>query len=408
VTSIKLFVRACSILVLLAAISVDAASLTVNSISDDGTGTCTVGKCTLRDAIASAGSGDIITFSLPANSTIALSRGELLIRTNVTISGPGPDALTVQRSTAPGTAAFRIFRANSAVDPVVISGLRIANGVSTDDGGGIYNDNGALTVDNCIISGNSASDRGGGIHSRGVFNEQPVTISNSTISGNSAVDKGGGIAITFGPVTITNSTISGNSAGVAGGGVENLHGTVTIANSTISGSNLAPIGGGIYNRRLASVGTSTVTIANSTISGNVATAGGGIYNSDGTVILTGATIVGNSAIIGGSTGGGGGIYQRIGTISSRNTIIALNSAVVGPDIDGPLVSQGFNLIGNTSAGTITGDTTGNQLNVNPMIGPLQDNGGPTFTHALRDGSPAIDRGHSSGRLHRSTWIRASG
>jgi CSLREA domain-containing protein len=94
---------------MLLAASAQATTLTVNSTPDAG-GTCPGADCTLRQAIASAAStGDTINFGLPANSAITLSTGELLINKSLTISGPGANLLTVQRSSAPGTSAFRIF-----------------------------------------------------------------------------------------------------------------------------------------------------------------------------------------------------------------------------------------------------------------------------------------------------------
>src|SRR3954447_11991866 len=93
---------------LLLVVPAGAATLTVTSTADAG-GTCPGASCTLRQAIASAVSGDTITFSLPSNSSITLTSGELLIDKSLTISGPGANLLSVQRSTDSGTAEFRIF-----------------------------------------------------------------------------------------------------------------------------------------------------------------------------------------------------------------------------------------------------------------------------------------------------------
>src|SRR5258705_13775462 len=108
-SSIRPYVAACFVLALLIPAPADAATLIVNSTADDGTATCTASKCTLRAAILTSATGDTITFLLPANSTINLTAGELAINKNLTIAGPGPNLLTVQRSTAPGTGTFRIF-----------------------------------------------------------------------------------------------------------------------------------------------------------------------------------------------------------------------------------------------------------------------------------------------------------
>ncbi len=358
------------ILALLLAASADGATLTVNSIADDGTGTCTVSKCTLRDAIASASavSSDTITFSLPANSTITLTSDELLINKNLIINGPGANLLTVQRSTAPGTPAFRIFNIASGI--TTISGLTIANGNAPSagglGGGGIHNGGGTLTITNSAISGNSLS----------VGNTSP----------------GGGIS-NIGTLTITNSTISGNSTDGPGGGIFNSpQGTVTITNSAISGNSTRTSSGGGINSF-----SNSFTITNSTISGNSADAqaGGGTF---GPVTVTNCTISGNSA----GSSGGGGIWSGGGTVTARNTIVALNtSAGSSPDVFGAVTSQGFNLIGNNDGAFITPTQSSDQIGtpgspIDPLLDSLQDNGGPTFTRALRTGSPAIDKGHSSG------------
>ena len=173
---------------------------------------------------------------------------------------------------------------------------------------------------------------------------------------------GGGILDGGGRVDITNSTISGNSAG--------------------NGS-----GGGIYT-------LGAMTIINSTISGNSAGSGtGGGITSGGSLHLTNSTVSGNSA------GDGGGFHSiNASQVILRNTIIAKNTAATGPDASGTVRSLGYILIGDTSGAMILGATIGNQLNVDPLLGPLQDNGGPTKTHALLPGSPAIDKGYSSGSV----------
>jgi CSLREA domain-containing protein len=324
--------RLTAIFLLTLAVTAPAATITVNSAADAG-GTCPGTNCTLRQAIAAALSGDTIAFSLPSKSAVSLTSGELLVNKNLTIIGPGADLLSVQRDASAST-NFLIFEV-AASSNVTISGLTITNG-NGGFAGGIYNA-GTLTINNATISGNSTAFDGGGIY-----------------NGNT------------GTLTITNATISGNTANV---------------------------GGGIVNDAQAH----TVTIASTTISGNTATAnGGGIESYQGTVTITDSTVSGNSA---GSDGGGMDITS--GTVSSRNTIIAKNTAPSsGPDVFGALTSQGYNLIGNNSGASIapaTGDKFGvAAFPIDPMLGPLQDNGGPTKTQALLYGSPAIDQGKYSG------------
>ena len=92
---------------------------------------------------------------------------------------------------------------------------------------------------------------------------------------------------------------------------------------------------------------------------------------------------------------GGGINNQFGTINFINSIIAANTGPTGPDCLGNLASEGHNLVQDTSGCTIAGDLTGNITGQAPLLGPLRDNGGPTFTHALLAGSPAIDAGDDS-------------
>src|SRR5262249_36521626 len=145
----------------------------------------------------------------------------------------------------------------------------------------------------------------------------------------------------------------------------------------------------------------TVNITNSTLSGNTATGGnstgGGIVaRSSSTVNLTASTLTGNSAT--GSNGIGGGIFNSSSTVNAKNTIIANNTAATGPDVNGTLSSQGFNLIGNNAGATINSqmanDQVGGGMNpvINPLLASLGNYGGPTQTHALMPGSPAIDKG----------------
>ncbi len=422
-----------SAIVLAFAGGAQADTLTVTNTSD-GPAPGPVGS--LRKAINDADSGDTIYFALPANSSVTLTSGHLLIDKSLTISGPGASRLSVRRDTATNTPQFRIFFVNGEWN-VTIAGLTIANGSISGPGSvgaGIANLNGAVTITNSTLSGNSGG-------SGGIYNLGTLTITNSTISGNTAAYFGGGIYNERGTVNVTNSIISGNftSGDGDGGGIYSGGGTVNVANSTISANSASGDGGGIHSdggtvnvttstvsdnsagsygggilnasgmvnltnstisRNSANGGSGisnfgTVTITTSTISGNTTSGanGGGIFNL-GTVALTNSTISGNAT----SGGDGGGIFNSSsGMLTARNAIVAGNTAIIGgPDVFGALTSQGYNLIGNTSGATITGATTGNQFNVDPKLGVLQDNGGPTYTHALLAGSTAIEGGDSGG------------
>jgi hypothetical protein len=210
-----------------------------------------------------------------------------------------------------------------------ISGLTISGGVG--NGGGIFNA-GTLTLNSVTVSGNVAGDpTNGGGTGAGIWNylNATLTLNNSTVSGNSAIGN-----LSYSPSR--------------GGGIAN-YGTLTLNNSTVSGNSAAQgSGGGVSN----TLSTSTLTLNNSTISGNSAADVGGIDNR--------------------------------GNLNARNTILAGNA---GTDLSGSLTSQGHNLFGTTSS---TGFDATDLVNVNPLLGPLQANGGPTQTMAPLPGSPAID------------------
>ncbi len=324
-------------------VSAFSTTYTVTSGADAG-GTCPGSNCTLRQAIATATFDDVIEFA-PEVSTITLTSGELLIDKRLTIRGPAADHLTIRRSAAAGTPAFRIFDVAFSLN---ISGVTISGGNTGGNGGGIFVGTGTgLSMSSCTVSGNSVNSGGDG---GGIF-----------ISSNN------GVAI-FG------STISGNTA------------------SSPEGS----VGGGIFNNGL-------LGIVNSTISGNTSSdSGGGIFANGNTVNLESSTVTGNN-----SGDSGGGVYNNGVTVNAFSTIIAKNVAFGGPDFSGTMTSNGFNLIGNTSGMSITGDTNANQLNIDPLLGPLQNNGGATLTRAPLSGSPAIDKGSSIRSVDQRGFARIS-
>ncbi|MCH8061585.1 MAG: hypothetical protein IH861_03680 [Chloroflexi bacterium] len=252
------------------------------------------------------------------------------------------------------------------------------SGNSATNAGGIANGNGTITLNDSTVNDNTATDSGGGIvNASGVAATATMTISDSTINGNTAVF-GGGIR-NFDDLTLSNSTVSDNSVsgGVfnEGGGINNRQGTMTIDSSTISGNTSTQLGGGIFNDDGA------MKVTNSTVSGNsVQGAGGGIFNDLGPIDIVNSTISGNSA------DGAGGIFNNEGTTTLKNSIIADNPSF--GDCDGALfVSLGHNL---DSDGTCNLTAASDLPNTISLLGLLQNNGGPTETHALLLGSPAID------------------
>jgi hypothetical protein len=191
-------------------------------------------------------------------------------------------------------------------------------------------------------------------------------------------------------MTVSSSIIADNTAGTGGGGIVVLNGLLQLTNSTVSG-NVGREGGGIYYSQ-SGLDVPVLEVTSSTITLNRTT---------GTFIA-----------------GGGGISINTDSLSTRalirNTIIAGNqTALRGPDVDGPVLSLGYNLIGQTdgSTGWIDMDLQGTSANpLDPLLGPLQDNGGPTPTHALLVGSPAIDTGDPAavGSLDQRGVIRGIG
>ncbi len=190
---------------------------------------------------------------------------------------------------------------------------------------------------------------------------------------------------------------NGNGAGIANDGFLTITNSVIFNNWTLEEQG-APYGGGIAN-------TGTLTISNCTISGNgpffgvYRINGSGIANfSGGTLTIMNSTVSGNvDGGSGSSSACGGGIFTEDGSsTTSRSTIIALNDSSTGPDVCGSLTSQGFNLIGNDAGATITpqsSDLIGTSAApIDPLLGPLQYNGGRTYTRALQPSSPAVNSG----------------
>ncbi len=347
---------------------------TVSNLNDAGPGS-------LRQAILDTPAGGTVDFQPGLTGTIVLTSGEMDIVKDLTIAGPGASVLAVS-----GGRHSQVFRDADDRGSVTISALTIADGYDEHvvDGGGMTS-GGALTVSNCIFSGNSAAFDGGGI-----FNDGNLTVINSIFTGNSAGRYGGGIA-NDGAVTVINSIFRDNSTTggffSAGGGIDNNPGTLTVMNSTFSGNSTGGVGGGIVTAY------GTATVLNSTFSGNSAgSAGGGLFN-NGVLTLSNSTFSGNSA-----SGGGGVADQVDGPQMIRDNLIAGNTAPTAPDVRGPLNSQGHNLIGDGTGGSgyDPTDLVGTAAHpINPRLGPLADNGGPTPTMAPLPGSPALDAGDNA-------------
>jgi hypothetical protein len=276
--------------------------------------------------------------------------------------------------------------------PVIISPITIEGGghtIARDAGAPDFrilyvNDDGALTLNNATISGgNSSTYAGGGILNRGM-----LILNNSTISGNTA-PASGGLHNNVGTATLINSTVSGNTASNAAGGIFNdLVATLTLINSTVSGNTASNAGGGIHNQ-------GTLTLINSTVSGNSATTGGGIYNRVASLdpFLPGTVNLQRSLISGNSAANGPEIYNQSITECHFDP---LTDELICNNLTGTVISADFNLIGHDgNAGTQNFTPSGSDIVPSQPLSAILDvtlanNGGPTLTHALVTGSPAVD------------------
>ena len=364
----------------------------VSILEDENDGDFSAGDLSLREAIATAESGDTITFdSNLSGGTINLVDGELAIDKSLTINGLGAENIIID---ADGNSrVFNIDDGNEdtqldvALNSLSITGSEAEFDSTTDDlsfyyGGGIFNSEN-LEVNNANIYDNQTLFQGGGIYSNGT-----LTVNNSAIYSNvvnDPVDRGasGGGIYSEGILTVNDSAIYSNVvsvgfAGASGGGITNA-GTATIDQSTISDNGVGGrlnSGGGIQNRE------GNLTITNSTISDNSSNLTGGILNNAGEVTVTSTIIanVGNQNISGDDF------------ISGGNNFIS-GEAEVGSRV-GPIIisAEGFTDGEN-------GDIVGTLENpIDPLLGELQDNGGSTLTQALLEGSPAIDAGSNPNNL----------
>ena len=398
----------------------------------------------LREAITAANNNsdaDVITFDSPIFAgprTISLGSQLPTITENLTINGPGQDLLILDAGlggdglmNGNGYRIFNIDNGTSNIREVAISGLTLTggdvdggfrnghggaifnsenlnlsnitiSGNSADVGGGIHNNGGDITVTGSTISDNLAREEGGGFRNTngtltvtdskigdnsassggGIYGSSDLTVTSSTIIGNSATSAGGGIFNT-GNISVTSTTISGNSARNGGGIVNDIFNSrsATVTSSTISENSASSRGGAIFNS-----GSGTLNVISNTLSGNSAgSSGGGIYNDDrATVMVAGSTISGNSAR------NGGGIFNVDGATADVVSTIVANSPS-GGDVYGSLEGRS-NLIEDGTGGLFS------SLTGSPLLGPLAFNGGPTQTHALLSGSPAINAGSSSKSL----------
>jgi hypothetical protein len=375
-----------------------ANTIVVENCDDSGTGS-------LRDAVASAASGDMVDLSQLTCSTITLTSGAIEIPQDdlyLKYSGEGGTPPTID-----GSDSSRVFH-HAGTGTLKLVGLTITHGkydntnapyAVSASGGCIYSRGsvylGASTVTGCTARDTLGQDASGG----GIYVDQVLTLHYSIVSANTATSTvrfgDGGGAFAFGAVNAYYSSISGNvAAGLGylnfGGGIELVslsNSPSVISNSTISG-NTADRGSGLMIAG-GGTGSAAVTITNSTISGNTANVYSAAYLR-GPVTLIASTVAFNTSPSGPCIE----LASDTDPVQIESSILADNG---NGNVEYDIGSRGYpitiagshDLIIETSASlTLPLDT----ISADPLLLPLADNGGPTTTHALGAGSPAIDAG----------------
>lgn len=397
-----------------------AGAIEVNSLADPGNGNCNDGACTLREAIALAGTTpttpDTITFQSGlsgtitiANNTNSFASGQFEIYSPMTIQGPGSGQITINASPGiqPPVRAFYTYSEGVTISGLTITGGRgrayggeprkqggaifaFESGLTLDDvvitdsdsvnrGGAIFSNSTNLTVKDSVITGGcKAANAGGGINSAADLGSHASSLSvvDSTIAGCESSGTGGGInaAGGSGPVSIERSTISGNGSFFDGGGVSlgSISGAATISDSTIAGNATAYSGGGVFVGNIPA-GT---TIRNSTVANNTGDFGGVTLASSSQAVTISSSVLADNNQNNGPPG------ADLNEISARALPVVLTNSLVEGLKSGMAIQQspaGASLIG-----------------ADPQLSPLADNGGPTKTMLIAESSPAVDAGAANG------------
>jgi len=409
---------------------------------------------TIAAALAASSAGDVINVVDPIHT-----EADIYVSVEVIIQGQGASATVVQAHPSFGTASERVFTVASS-GRVVIRDMTIRHGnePTAGNGGGINLSSGGLVLDRVVITLNrdaaepGGHSRGGGIYvSMGGLQIRDSMISDNVaeagdvgINGYGGYASGGGIYVSSTDVAeIVNTTISGNQAlggdgtiagysFALGGGISQASGTLNMVNSVIrsnqaiggtvtTGFGGPAEGGGVYGGA-----SGVVNLFNTTVSSNLAQGGngssgaqvlgGGVKLRDGS--LTSSTVAAN-VTANGTTMYAGGLYSdgfggEVPLIT--NSVFADNVCSADPtaaDLKGSLVSGDYNIVEN-NGGDFAGVTTHNIIGVDPLLVTLDDWGGPTWTHPLATGSPAIDmvpvgiNGCRSGGFDQRGYHRAGG
>lgn len=335
------------------------------------------GPGSLRQAIADAADGS--TIYVDACGPIALASPIAVTDKTVAVRGPGAARLTIS-----GDDSTRLLEI-VAPGALTLTDVTLADGKSTDKGGCIHS-SGILTIERVTVQGCNADGDGGAIHAAspgpgvvGLIVRESILASNASVAHAGAIDSD--------TVTeIYGSELRNNRAQYSAGALS-LNEAATIANSTFAGNRSDTSSGGAIASSSSADG---VVLENCTISGNSANFGGGISTS-GNTVLRHVTVTGNNAF---GLGGGGVIHNSASLTLERSTIAGNTTAFGAPDLSSQsfsdLASNGFNLIGSSQGHPLDDGENNDRVGVNAQLQALADNGGPTRTHALAAGSPAID------------------
>ena len=422
-----------------------ASSWTVNDCGDGSSGNLANKTGTLRFAADHAASGDLVNLqalSCPMGK-ISLTTGSVaLIQQALTIIGPGASLLQIDGSADHAGAAgdYRLF-SHTGTGKLSIQNLGLAGGhsyqsVTAAKGGCVYSKGSVDLIGAeataCHAHSNSDHARGGAVYAAGdlklshsavadsdaegtasaygggVYTKGQLTLQSSALDGNTADSAGaarGGGAFVGGYLSARYSTVNANhakgtTASARGGGLA-VGGNISIGRSTISGNISQGNVGGLLATNESNYADNTISIVASTISGNSA-AGivGGFYSDAGRVVFSGATIAFNTADAGKSSG-----YFAPGVAiaaKSNGTALELESTIVSNNTYGVVesdLSVAVNAISVFAGNSVIRNAPGvtffsTPITACPRLGPLRDNGGPTKTHALLSGSPAIEAGNT--------------
>jgi predicted outer membrane repeat protein len=410
-------VRLSMLFVVLVAPVASAATFTVSNTNATGPGSL-VDAITQANAIAGPH-----TINITASGTMSVTT-PLVLTQSMTINGP---LVTPPVFTIDGGNATRLIQVSAfASGPMTLTGITLIHGrVDSAKGGAIdVPESQTLNMTNCLVTANSTTgtssadiflSAGGAISVAGTLNVQTSTISNNSATGpggaiysaatatvsmarsqviaNQATSFAGAMYCSASVlITITNSTFFGNQSGTGGGGAIAFSNTrAVISGCTFFGNTTLGAGGAMVTSARAGA---TIGIENSTFSGNTADFAGAFYAQLGTTDLRNVTITANTA----RRAGGGFNNPGAPIILLRNTIVAANTVTLpgGADCSGPVVSSGYNLIGDADSctGLIGTDLTGTWA----ALAPLNVNGGATLTHIPFASSPAFEGGNPSGCL----------